>query len=302
VTDLLIHIVVLLVLPPLMFGVIGKVKALFAGRVGAPLFQPYYDLFKLFRKRVITSTATTWIFSTGPGVTLVTVCIAGLLVPFGHIPSPVSFTGDVILFAYLFGLARFFTAGAALDTGSAFEGMGAARDVSFSVLAEPALFIAFLVLARISGSLSVNGMVQGFTTGFSPETIAPVILISLGLFVILLTETCRIPVDDPATHLELTMIHEVMVLDHSGPLLGVILYSSAMKLFVLGAFLLNIAVPFSTGNSWLDWAVFIAEMVALSGIIGVIESTMARLRMNRVPVLLVSAVLLCGFAFILLVR
>ena len=131
---------------------------------------------------------------------------------------------------------------------------------------------------------------------------APLILVALGLFVILLAETCRIPVDDPNTHLELTMIHEAMVLDHGGPLLGAILYASSMKLFVLGSVLLGVIAPFRTGRAWLDWPLFAGEMLALAVVIGVLESVTARLKMRRVPYLLVSAMLLCGSGFILLVR
>jgi formate hydrogenlyase subunit 4 len=145
-------------------------------------------------------------------------------------------------------------------------------------------------------------MLHGYAGGFSVGTLAPLMLTAAGLFIVLLAETCRIPVDDPNTHLELTMIHEVMVLDHSGPLLGAALYAAAMKLFVLGAFLLHIVAPFGTDTVWLDWLIFIAEMLALAAAIGVVESIMARLRMKRVSYLLVSAVLLCGSAFILTAR
>ncbi|MFA7230387.1 MAG: NADH-quinone oxidoreductase subunit H, partial [Victivallaceae bacterium] len=198
--------------------------------------------------------------------------------------------------------ARFFTTAAALDTGSAFEGMGSAREVTFACLSEPALFFALLVLAKLSGSLTLNNMLHGAAMGFSVAVAAPLILVAIGLFIILLAETCRIPVDDPNTHLELTMIHEVMVLDHSGPLFGVILYSAALKMFILGAVLLHVIVPFQTGNLWQDGVLFVLEMFGLSVVIGIVESVMARLQMRHVPYLLVGALLLCGFSFILLVR
>ena len=297
-----IHIALLLLMPPLLLGVIGKTKAWFGGRVGAPFLQPYFDLVKLFRKGFVLSSTTTWIFRAGPFVTLAATAIAGLLVPLGRFAAPVSFTGDFILFAYLFALGRFFTTAAALDTGSAFEGMGSSREVTFAVLSEPALFFAYLVLVKVSGSLSLTGMLHGYAGGFSVGTLAPLMLTASGLFIVLLAETCRIPVDDPTTHLELTMIHEVMVLDHSGPLLGTALYAAAMKLFVLGAFLLQVVAPFGTDSEWLDWLLFITEMLALAVAIGIVESIMARLRMKRVSYLLVSAVLLCGSAFILTAR
>jgi len=137
---------------------------------------------------------------------------------------------------------------------------------------------------------------------FSMAMAAPLVLVSIGLFIVLLAETCRIPVDDPNTHLELTMIHEVMVLDHSGPLFGIILYSASMKLFVLGTVLLHIVSPFQMGKTWMNWPLFIVEILSLAVVIGIVESVMARLRMRHIPYLLISALLFCGFGFILLVR
>jgi formate hydrogenlyase subunit 4 len=301
VIERVIHVVLLLVMPPLLLGVINKTKAWFAGRNGPPLLQPYFDIAKLMRKGMVLSTTTTWIFRAAPAIGLAAVVLAGLLVPIGRFAAPIAFTGDMILFAYLFGLARFFTASAALDTGSSFEGMGAAREVTFASLTEPALFFALLVLARISGSLTLTDMLHGPATGFAAAA-APLTLVGLGLFVVLLAETCRIPVDDPNTHLELTMIHEVMVLDHSGPLFGVILYTAALKMFVLGSLLLHVIAPFPAAYAWMDWPLFCLEMVALAVVIGVVESVMARLQMQRVPYLLIGAMLLCGFGFLLLVR
>ena len=297
-----LHVALLLTMPPLLLGVINKTKALFGGRVGPPLLQSYCDLSKLMRKGLVLSQATTWVFRLGPIVGLATAVLAGMLVPFGRFEAPIAFAGDLILFAYLFGLARFLTTAAALDTGSAFEGMGAAREVTFACLSEPALLFAFLVLAKISGSLTLTHMLQGPAGGFSEGVAAPLILVAIGLFVIMLAETCRIPVDDPNTHLELTMIHEVMVLDHSGPLFGVILYAAALKLFVLGAVLLQVIAPFQTGHAWLDWPLFALKMLVLATAIGVLESMMARLQMRHVPYLLVAALLFCGFGFLLLVR
>jgi len=301
-TDYIIHLALLIIMPPLLLGVINKTKAWFAGRNGPPVLQTYYDILKLVRKGMGISTTTTWIFLAGPVVTLATVVLAGMLVPLGAFNSPIAFTGDLILFAYLFGLARFFTTAAALDTGSSFEGMGAAREVTFACLSEPALFFVFLVLAKVSGSLTLNNMLHGPTGGFTAVMAAPLVLVAIGLFIVLLAETCRIPVDDPNTHLELTMIHEVMVLDHSGPLFGVILYAAAIKMFVIGSVLLHVVCPFRMTPAWLNWPIFILEMLGLAVVIGVVESIMARLRMRQVSYLLIAALLFCGFGFILLVR
>ena len=300
---ILIHSVLLLLMPPLMLGVINKTKALFAGRVGPPLFQPYYDLARLLRKGMVISTTTTWLFRIAPLVALAAILTAGLIVPLGRFDAPVRFTGDLILFAYLFGLARFFTTSAALDTGSSFEGMGAAREVTFACFSEPALFLAFLVLAKLSGALSLTPMLRApHAVPIQAMPVASLVLVAGGLFVILLAENSRIPVDDPNTHLELTMIHEVMVLDHSGPLLGAILYGASVKLFVLSAVVLHVLAPFQTGWAAADWLLFIAGILGVAVAVGVVESVMARLQLRHVPTLLVAASILCGLGFLLMLR
>jgi len=300
--EILIHIAVLLLIPPLLPGVIAKTKAWFAGRSGPPLLQPYYDIAKCLRRGWVCSKTTTWIFWAGPVVALSTTLLAGLMVPLGRASAPIAFTGDLVLFAYLFGLARFFTTSAALDTGSAFEGMGAVREVTLACFSEPALFFALMVLAKISGTLSLTPMLHAPATAFSVGIAAPLTLILIGLFIVLLAVTCRIPVDDPNTHLELTMIHEAMVLDHSGPLFGLILYAAAMKMLVLGMVVLHVLVPFLPGRELWRGPLFLTLLLALAVGIGVVESVMARLKMRHVPYLLVGAMLSCGFGFILLIR
>jgi formate hydrogenlyase subunit 4 len=298
-----VHVLLALMFPPLLLGVIAKTKAVFAGRVGPPVLQPYYDLIKLFRKGSVFSTTTTWVFRAGPVVGLVTAVIAVLMVPLGNSYAPIpSFTGDLILLAYLLGLGRFFTASAALDTGSAFEGMGAAREVTFASLAEPAFFLGLLVLAKLSGSLQLAGMLSSSLASHWLTAGASLALVLLSWFIVLLAENSRIPFDDPNTHLELTMIHEVMVLDHSGPAFGLILYGAALKLFVFGALVVRLAFPLATGIPWLDWPIFVGGILLVAVAIGVVESTMARLRLTHVPVLLVAASLLSAFGVILLVR
>ena len=297
-----IHILLALTLPPLLVGVIAKTKALFAGRVGPPVLQLYYDLVKLFQKGSVFSTTTTWVFKAGPIVGLATSAIALLIVPFIEGSAPLSFTGDLILLAYLLGLGRFFTASAALDTGSPFEGMGAAREVTFACLAEPAFFLGLLVLARLSGSLQLAAMLGSSLDSHWLTASASLALVLLGWYIVLLVENSRIPFDDPNTHLELTMIHEVMVLDHSGPALGMVLYGAAMKLFLFAVLVVRLALPFTSGSVWFDWGVFVAGMLATAVVVGVVESTMARLRLTQVPVLLVAACLLSAFGVILVVR
>lgn len=298
----IVHILVALSMPPLLIGVITKTKALLAGRVGPPVLQPYFDLVKLWQKGSVFSTTTTWVFLAGPVVGLATAAIAVLLVPLTGSSAPITFEGDLILLAYLLGLGRFFTALAALDTGSSFEGMGAAREVTFACLAEPAFFLGLLVVAKLSGSLRLAIMLGGSLSGHWATAGASLALVLLSWFIVLLAENSRIPFDDPNTHLELTMIHEVMVLDHSGPAFGMILYGAALKLFVFGALVVRLAFPLASGWALLDWPVFVGGMLAVAVAIGVVESSMARLRLTHVPILLVAACLLSAFGVILLVR
>jgi formate hydrogenlyase subunit 4 len=297
-----VHILVVAALPPLLLGVIGKTKAVFAGRVGAPVLQPYYDLTKLWQKGSLFSGTTTWVFRAGPVVALAATGVATFLIPLGNEAAPLSFTGDFILLAYLLGLGRFFTASAALDTGSAFEGMGAAREVTFACLAEPVLYFGLLVLAKLSGALSLSAMLAGPLPSDWSTSGASLILVLVSWFVLLLAENARIPFDDPNTHLELTMIHEVMVLDHGGPALAMISYGAALKLFLFAGLIVRVAMPLSLGNSWANWGVFTTAMLLLAVMIGVVESIMARLRLVYIPRLLVAACVLSAFSFILLLR
>jgi formate hydrogenlyase subunit 4 len=301
-TDLGIHLALALLLPPLLIGVINKTKAAFAGRVGPPLLQLYYDLIKLAQKGSVFSRTTTWIFRAGPVVGLATPLLAVLLIPLGSHAALFSFDGDLILFAYLFALGRFFTVAAALDTGSAFEGMGGAREATFACLAEPALFFGLLVLVRSSGSLSLTSMLGHGLGAAWVSSGASLVLVVVSLLIVLLVESCRIPFDDPNTHLELTMIHEVMVLDHGGPAFGMILYGASLKLFVLGAVIVRIAVPYGGASPRLGWALFVGGMILLAVLIGIVESVMARLRLTQIPSLLVAACLLSAFGIVLMAR
>jgi formate hydrogenlyase subunit 4 len=297
-----LRLAILLVMAPLLLGVIARTKAVFAGRRGAPLLQPYWDLGRLWRKGLVISRTTTWVFWAGPVVAVAVPVVASLLLPMGALRAPLSFEGDVILFVYLFALARFFTAAAALDTGSSFEGMGAAREVTFSCLAEPTLLLGFVVMARLADGLSLNAMLGSHLAAAWGTSGASLALIVVCLTVVLLVENSRIPFDDPNTHLELTMIHEVMVLDHSGPLLGLILYGSALKLMVLGAIVMRLVLPVDTGNLWLDAGVFAGGQIVLAIAIGTVESVMARLRLARVPQVLIGTILVSVFAVVLVLR
>jgi formate hydrogenlyase subunit 4 len=287
--------------PPLMLGVIARTKARMAGRRGPPLLQPYFDLARLLQKGVVRSRTTSWVFLAGPVVSLATALLAASLVPIGARGALFAFPGDLVAFAYLLGLGRFFTIAAALDTGSAFEGMGASREATFSCLAEPAAFFALLVLVKLSGSYSLGAMLGPEVPELWARAAPSLGLATLSLLIVLLAENSRIPFDDPSTHLELTMIHEVMALDHSGPPFGLILYGAALKLFAYGLLLVRVATPFHVDGAALGIGVALAELIALSVLVGLIESLMARLPLLRIPSLLVGASLLSAFGVMLLV-
>ncbi len=219
-------------------------------------------------------------------------------VPLGGSPAPLSFAGDLILLAYLLGLARFFTVLAAIDTGSAFEGMGASREVTFAALAEPAFLMALAALAKLAGSLSLSGILGGLSWQAWAVCAPELAMVVAAVLIVFLAENARIPVDDPNTHLELTRIHEVMVLDHRGPDLAFILYASAVKMWVLGAILVQVVLPASGSAPAAHLGIALAGMAVLAVAVGVVESVMARLRMIRVPQLLVAA---CAFSVLALV-
>lgn len=291
-----------LIFAPLLLGITNRTKAIMAGRVGQPLLQPYYDLWKLVQKGAVYSRTTTWVFRAGPIVGLGAVLTALALMPFGGTPALLAFPGDLVVFAYMLGLARFFTVLAALDTGSSFEGMGASREVTFSALAEPALFLGLAAVARHTGSFSLSSMFTGITTESWAQAGPAFVLLAAVFLVVFLTENARLPIDDPTTHLELTMIHEVMVLDHSGPDFAFILYGGALKLWLLGTLLISVLVPVHSGALWLDTAAATVGMVGLAVFTGLIESSMARLRLLRVPQVLVGASVLSVLALVLVLR
>jgi len=285
-----------LLLAPLLNSVIARIKAAFAGRQGPPLLQPYFDLAKLLRKGAVYSSTTTWIFRAGPIVALATTAAALLLLPTGRVAAPVAFPADFVLLAYLLALGRFFTISAALDTGSSFEGMGASREAHFAALAEPTLLLGLAALARKTGALSLSQILPT-TSLLAPE----VGLVAVALAVILLCENARMPFDDPTTHLELTMVHEVMVLDHGGPDFAFVRYASALKLWLWSALLSGLFLP-ASGNAWVAGALSVAGVFAVACGVGVVESGMARLRLLRVPQLLATALALTAVALILVVR
>ncbi|MBI4124984.1 MAG: NADH-quinone oxidoreductase subunit H [Deltaproteobacteria bacterium] len=291
----LIQSAVLLTTPPFFLGVIAKTKASFAGRKGPPLLQNYYDLIKLFRKGTVHSPASSFVLRLAPAVIVSTLLTAGLFFPLlGR--APIFFEGDVILFAYLLALGRFAMILAALDVGSGFQGMGASREAAFGAFSELAFFLGLVVLVVISGSASLTGIFQW--KWIHPAWRPVFLLLFAAFFFILLAENSRMPVDDPSTHLELTMIHEGMILDYGGIDLGLILYGSAIKLFLLMAFAISLLWPQPLAWHWHSAALLGLKWTGMAVAIGAVESVTARLRLIKVPQLLIANFVVTLFALL----
>jgi formate hydrogenlyase subunit 4 len=301
-------LLLLLVAAPIIPGVASRTKAILTGRRGSPVWQLYADLWKLARRGIVRSTTTTWIFQLAPIVLLATTIVAAALLPLDGRVSAVRFAGDAVAFAGLLGLGRFALALAALDTGSSFEGMGASREVTFASVSEPGLFVAFATLGVIAHDFSLSAMLgdAGGHGGASAAAGPSLVMVALSLFALALAECSRVPVDDPSTHLELTMIHEVMVLDHSGPDLAMILYAGALKLGVFAAILLNVLVAASAQGKWTSGSAalvaLLGSLVGMGVAIGIVESIMARLRQPKVPLYLAGGSALALFGLILVLR
>ena len=306
-----------LLLAPLLSGVINRVKARMGGRQGRPLLQLYYDLFKLVQKSPVYPQTCTWIFQAGPIAALATALCALFLVPFGGFDAVFSFTGDFILLAGLFALGRLGLILSALDTGSAFEGMGAAREALFSAMGEPIFFLCMAVLAQVSDQMSLAGMLGSLSVQVWSARWPLFLLLVCAFFLLLLTENSRIPVDDPNTHLELTMIHEVMVLDHSGPELAFVEYAAALKMWIFGLLIAGVLLPVAfgplfthegaIGQHGLIGLVFnglgtLLLVLLIAVLVGLVESLMARMRMERVPQVLTLAASFAGLAALVLWR
>ncbi len=261
----MINLILILVLPFLFTGLINKLKATLVGKKGAPILQPYFDAFKLLQKGEIISNTTSLVFRIAPSINLACMIVAALIVSIFH------FEGDFILFAYLLALGKFFSIIAAMDTGSSFEGMGAAREVSYTSFVEPAFFIVISSICAINGVCSFESLHS--LLGIKTTLIS--MIVAFVLFMMILIEGSRTPIDDPKTHLELTMIHEVMVLDNSGVDLAFINYASALKMLLFSTL---IASMFA-GHSILGYlATYLGVVLAIA----IIETIGARIRLTHI--------------------
>ena len=278
----IISLLVVLGFAPLFAGLVNKLKAIFTGRLGAPVLQPYSDLKRLFRKETINANSSSFISVISPTINLVAVVIAAAMLPIGFERPLISFEGDIILFAYILGLARFFQILAAMDIGSSFEGMGASREAAFAVFAEPIFFFTLGSIAFISGLTSIYEIYHSIRLD-NVTYIVFIIVCSISVFILAVTECSRMPVDDPKTHLELTMIHEVMILDNSGVDLFLYQYSSYIKLFIYAILETSFFYPFEIRSYTVAIVIFVVVITALSISLAIVETITSRFKMKSIP-------------------
>lgn len=287
----------LILLSSLLFpGIIGKVKALVSGRKGPGLWQPMFDIYRLLRKGNVYSTTTSIIFQVAPVIYFATVLFSVSFIPFGSTAGLLSFQGDLFLFIYLLGLGKFFLILNALDAGSGFEGMGANREALYSMLVEPAFIVLFGTFAMMAGYDSFYEIFEHWHLNSSTYLVLS-LLASYILIQIAMIENSRLPVDDPKTHLELTMIHEVMVLDNSGFDLGLIQLANAFKFGIFGALMANFILP-EHQALWIRAGIFIGVIFVFAVIVGLMESFRARLKMEKNPQFVLTLSSIAAIAFL----
>jgi len=298
----ILQIVVIVGLSPLVKGFINKMEARLQCRRGPSLFQPYYNLVKLLQKDAVVSETASWIFRATPYVTFVSILLIALLVPVLSSQVPLNFIGDIILIIYLFALGRFFLALSSLDTGSAFGGMGSSREMTISSMAEPAMMLSIFTVSLTVGSTNLSNITG---TLLNYKSLNPSLLLAFAAFVIvIIAETGRIPVDNPFTHLELTMIHEGMILEFSGRYLALIEWASSMKLLLLLTILVNTFLPWgiATGFTFpgliISFALYLVKIGFFAFAIVILESSLAKVRLFRIPNLLGTSFILSLLAII----
>ena len=299
----LLQVLLLLLLAPLFGGAIKKVKAALQSRRGPPLLQGYYDLGKLLAKDPVVSATSSWVFRCTPYIVFAATLVAGLLVPIVTVASPLGFVGDLIAVVYLLALARFFTALAGLDTGSAFGGLGSSREMFISALLEPALLLVIFTAALTSGSSDL-GRVSSSMIGLGPGALGPPHALAFAaLFIVAIAETGRIPVDNPATHLELTMVHEAMILEYSGRGLAFVEWASSIKQLVVFTILIDLFLPWGlavgVGVGLISaLLLYLFKLLAMVAVVALVETSSAKLRLFRVQDLLTLSITLSFLALV----
>lgn len=272
----------MLLAAPLVAGLVNQQKAWFTGRVGAPIWQPYFELYRIFRKETIKAKSASFISGLSPIVNLAAVIIAAAMLPVCNAQPLISFKGDIILFAYILGTARFFQILAAMDIGSSFEGMGASREASFAIFVEPIFFFTLGSIAFITGFTSLNDIYRSIALDKTSYFVF-IVICSISFFILAVTECSRMPVDDPNTHLELTMIHEVMILDNSGVDLFLYQYSGYIKLLIYIVLETAFYNPLGAGLTAAGIGIFILTLVLMTTVLAVVETITSRFKLKDIP-------------------
>ncbi len=299
---LILQIFITLLIAPFFTGVIRKMKAKVQHRVGASVFQPYYDIMKLFKKDLVVSNTASWIYNIAPYAYCITSVAAISCLPVVHGLTGFSFYTDLLVIVYLFVAGRIFIALAGLDTGSTFGGMGSSRELLVSALIEPALFIVIITVGARAEIASTNvaaiyeSMAGNTETAFTPMNI----LLSASMLLILIAESSRIPVDDPSTHLELTMVHEAMVLEYSGRHLALIEIGSYIKQLVFMTFIANILIPvgFNVENIFLGLGIYLIKVSIITILVGIVELNTVKFRLYSIPNFAVIALIVSILGFL----
>jgi formate hydrogenlyase subunit 4 len=298
------QLLLLLTIAPLVTGAIQTMKARLQTRRGPPVWQPYRDIHKLLRKGMVIPETASWLFSVTPWVVFITAAMVGLMIPMVVTKAPLSLFGGVLAVVYLLGLGRFFLALGGLDAGTPFGGLGSSREMTISAIAEPAMMLAIFTVAISANSTNLSEMARS-AVGQSWRFLAPSQMLAFGaMFIVLIAETGRIPVDNPATHLELTMIHEAMILEYSGPYLALIEWGASLKQLVLMTLLVNTFFPFGLSSAWTAGGVaaglgyYLVKLLAICCVVALIETANAKMRLFRVPDLLAIAFVLGALALI----
>lgn len=300
----IIQIILMILLAPLLNGIIKKIKALSQKRVGAPIFQLYKDIFKLLKKSSVVSTNSSFIYRVTPYIVLSSTLAAGLLVPITTKITPSIILGDIIVFISLLALSRFFMVLSGLDTASTFGGMGSSREIMISCLIEPSIMVSLFSIALLNKTTSISEIMLNMQKQnlFSPIYF----MIALSFMIIIIAETCRIPVDDPATHLELTMVHEAMILEYSGRHLAFMELAASVKGFVLSTLFVNIFFPHEFLVSTLSYpinilisiSIYVLKIILITIVIGLVEIYTVKFKLFSIPNIAAISFILAFLGFL----
>ena len=304
----LVQVIVCVLLAPFIQGIIKNVKAKLQNRVGPNVFQPYRDLIKYFKKDAVISEHASWLTRVTPYICFTVVLVVCLMIPMFTLRAPFGTSGDLFLIIYLFALSRFFTALTALDAGSSFGGMGSSREMMLAAILEPALLLSAMAILLQIGTTKLD--VAAITISSQPELVMQptYFLAFIAMLIVIITETGRIPVDNPDTHLELTMIHEGMLLEYSGRYLGLMMWAAQIKQLLVFSIFISLFFPWGMSAVAGDFAglgigliVFVLKLIGIGIVLAVIETMYAKMRLFQVPKLLASSMILSVLAIIITV-